>query len=175
MTDVATIPGPGVHDLTDDVTVQVRGSTPARVDAADQALVAPYNWRAQPRANGKVYVVATWANTTLYMHRLILGAPSGADVDHINNDGLDNRRANLRLASRSQNLANTRKRAGTYTSQFKGVYRARRKWAASIKVNQVRKSLGEYHSEEDAARAYDAAARAAWGPFARLNFPEDAS
>lgn len=168
---------PGVYELTDEecVLVQVRGSSPARVDAADQALVAPYHWRALPRPNGKVYVVATWADTTLYMHRLILNAPSGADVDHVNNDGLDNRRVNLRLASRSQNLANTRKRAGAFTSQFKGVYRARRKWAASIKVNQVRRHLGEYHSEERAARAYDAAAKAAWGPFARLNFPGEDS
>jgi hypothetical protein len=109
------------------------------------------------------------------MHRTILGAPQGHMVDHINRDGLDNRRINLRAATRAQNACNAIKRHSIRsTSQFKGVHwdKARSRWAAQIKKLGKVTNIGRFISEEDAARAYDTAAKKVYGEFARLNFPE---
>lgn len=105
------------------------------------------------------------------MHRLLVGAERGIEVDHKNRDGLDCRRENLRVATRSQNASNSPSIGGT--SKYKGVnwHRARGKWAAYIKHNMVRKYLGLFLSEQDAACAYDAAAIRMHGEFAYLNFP----
>jgi hypothetical protein len=92
-------------------------------------------------------------------------------VDHINHDTLDNRRANLRVATRSQNLYKTQKTHGPTTSRHKGVRQIRStlKWEASIKVDGKQRFLGTYNLEEDAARAYNAAARELRGEYAFLN------
>ena len=105
---------------------------------------------------------------TVMLHRFILDAPSGMMVDHLNHDGLDNRRCNLRLATRSENLANHRKGRGT-SSRFLGVYwhKLGRKWAAGCSGAH----LGMFANEVDAALAYDRAASRAFGAFASLNFP----
>ena len=105
------------------------------------------------------------------LHRLIMDAPKGVLVDHRNGDSLDNRRANLRLATRAQNCCNVRKRKNT-SSRFKGVsFRKNRgKWAAYIGVAGKRISLGYFDSEIEAAKAYDEAAKKYRGEFARLNF-----
>jgi len=105
------------------------------------------------------------------MHRLILNYPEGVDIDHINNDILDNRRTNLRFASISQNLANSPGHRDSI-SRFKGVtwYSKCRKWVARICWNQTKIYLGSYDSEEDAAQAYDMAATFYFKEFARLNF-----
>jgi hypothetical protein len=104
------------------------------------------------------------------MHRMILGAPDGMDVDHINGDPLDNRRENLRLASRSQNIANAKGHADA-ASRFKGVSWHRRNcaWEARICVRGVKRRIGTFKDEIEAARAYDRAAQAAFGEFARVN------
>jgi hypothetical protein len=105
------------------------------------------------------------------LHRLIMDAPDGVLVDHINGDGLDNRRANLRLATHSQNQWNKRKMENT-TSRFVGVsFRENRgKWTAYIGVAGKRIWLGNFDSEIEAARVYDEAAKKYRGEFARLNF-----
>jgi hypothetical protein len=146
----------------------------ALIDADDLALVSPYRWRvlenARPgRINGPY--AATGHNAVL-MHNLILGVKG---VDHINHDGLDNRRVNLRPATRSQNNHNERSRTGSI-SRFKGVTfdgRWRGRWQAQIAIDGRRPSLGYFATEEEAARAYDAAAFAAWGEYAWLNFPDE--
>jgi len=109
--------------------------------------------------------------TALLMHRLILNTQPGQGVDHVNGDGLDNRHVNLRLATKAQNQANTAKRPG-YTSCYKGVYWDSRRglWYAHIKLDQRTHFLGRFDSEEDAAGAYDVAARMYFGEFARTNF-----
>lgn len=106
------------------------------------------------------------------MHREIMNAPDGVEIDHENGDGLDNQKENLRSATHRQNLCNRRKQSGT-SSQFKGVswYAAGKKWSAYIKTNQSKLHLGYFSDETAAARAYDAAAEKHFGPFARLNFP----
>jgi hypothetical protein len=106
------------------------------------------------------------------MHRRILCPPDGLLTDHRNGDGLDNRRGNLRAATQAQNHANRRKTVGT--SKYLGVNWAppEGKWRAVICTNRRAKFLGLFHDEDDAARAYDRAAREIHGEFARLNFPD---
>jgi hypothetical protein len=110
------------------------------------------------------------------LHRLLLNAPPELQVDHINGDGLDNRRSNLRLATGSQNQGNSRKRRDGVTSQYRGVSWNKRagKWQALLRREGKLQYLGYFSDEEAAARAYDAAALEQWGSFARLNFPERA-
>jgi hypothetical protein len=107
----------------------------------------------------------------VYLHRLIISVPEGFLVDHINGDSLDNRRANLRPATRSQNQCNKRKRKNT-SSQFKGVcfHKQNRKWTAYFDVAGKRIYLGSFDSEIAAAKVYDEAAKKYHGEFARLNF-----
>lgn len=106
------------------------------------------------------------------MHRLIMAAPKGVEVDHVNGDGLDNRRANLRLVTRSQNAKNLPAQEGR-ASPFKGVMirkgRNGVRFLAAIQQDRERLKIGTYASEHEAARAYDAAARLFHGAFARTN------
>lgn len=93
-------------------------------------------------------------------------------VDHVNGDGLDNRRSNLRQATPAQNACN-RGLSSNNTSGFKGVYRSRGgRWLAQIQFKKKLTFLGSHETREEAARAYDAAARELHGEFARLNFPD---
>lgn len=145
------------------------------VDDANVVMLSDYRWHIVPMPR-TAYASARGMNgSTLYMHRLIMDAPKGMQVDHINRDGLDNRRANLRLATKSQNQANEGPRGGS--SRYRGVYRITRgnrtkPWRAQVKYLGHRKGLGDYATEEEAARAYDAFALAAWGEFASLNNPD---
>lgn len=146
----------------------------ALIDECDAGRVLPLRWFAA-RARDAFYAhradYASGKHVTVRMHRFILEAPPGVFVDHINGDTLDNRRANLRLCSASENARNQKPRRGT--SRFRGVSfnsRARR-WAAVICAGRNH-FLGLFTEEEEAARAYDAAAKNLHGAFARLNFPE---
>jgi hypothetical protein len=105
------------------------------------------------------------------MHREILDADVGVEIDHINRDRLDNRKINLRVCSRSENRCNCGIRSDN-TSGFKGVYWHKRmgKWRAVVHKNNKEISLGYYSSPEDAAYAYDLGAKKYHGKFAVLNF-----
>lgn len=152
--------------------VPVRGSSrPAIVDEADYARVSRYSWRMA--GGGRRYPTASIGNRSVGMHRLITGAPEGKVVDHADHDTLNNRRANLRVCSSSDNLANQRKPDVESSSAFKGVSwsRQRRKWKGKIVVRGAQLHLGYFESETDAARAYDAAALEHFGQFALVNFP----
>ncbi len=145
-------------------------------DCATRSLLAQHEWKvyehAKPGAPSRPYAVAH-VGRTIYLHRLVMAAPEGVEVDHVNGNPLDNRRANLRLATRSQNAANRPSYRGS--SRFKGVCRANTqspRWRAWILFEGKSRYLGSYHSEDEAARAYDAAAYEQWGEFAHLNFPE---
>ncbi len=107
------------------------------------------------------------------MHRIILGiTDTSVHVDHINGCCTDNRRQNLRLVSRTQNMMNRHVKRGR-SSGFKGVYLHKHsgRWRASIGLDGKKIHLGGYATPDEAARCYDAAARQHFGAFARLNFP----
>jgi hypothetical protein len=108
-----------------------------------------------------------------FLHRLIMGAPKGVEVDHINGEGRDNRRSNLRLCTHAENGRNSVSRTGK--SQYKGVYfdSRRGRWIARIRKDRKYHWLGSFHNEEDAARAYNLAAPKLHGEFARPNAIEE--
>ena len=137
------------------------------VDDADAQLVSRRRWHAIP-ARSTFYAQAGDDTSTL-LHRWLLDVAPGVLVDHINRNGLDNRRANLRLATTSQNHAN-RPAPSNNTSGYKGVSRARSgRWVAYITVDYRRTFLGTFDTAWRAAQAYNAAALEAWGEFALLN------
>lgn len=141
----------------------------ALVDDEDYERVAAFgSWSgARYSRSGLFYASRASSGTTIYMHRFILSASKGEEVDHRNHDGLDNRRSNLRLATKSQNHGNERKTDLPTTSRFKGVSASLKKgWRAQIMVNGLNRHIGYFVSENDAAAAYAEAARAAFGEFA---------
>lgn len=150
----------------------------AKVDADAAEDLWGRKWRANLHSHG-AYAVTQDGQQTTFLHHLVLGHPKkGMVVDHINGDGLDNRRCNLRFCSQSQNLMNSRPQvlhdASAFygiqkTSSYKGVSRHKKRWRAYIKFDGVQKHLGLYESEEAAARAYNVAAKELFGEFARLN------
>jgi hypothetical protein len=153
------------------------------IDTSDYDLVREYRWRAYKGGErGKTYYAATTipradgTRYTLRMHSLLL--PEAREVDHKLSsgqscDGLDNRRCNLRAATRSQNNANKSKRRNA-SSRFLGVTwnKSKGKFQAQIRVARNGIHLGTFDNEFEAARAFDAASRKHFGEFSRLNFPD---
>lgn len=140
------------------------------VDDCDAALVTnkPY----VITGTYSKYVAVCFRGKKQRLSRLIMRPEDGLVVDHINGNPLDNRRANLRVCTVQQNNWNRKRRPGG-RSRFKGVTRGTSGWIAFIAPNGSQKHLGTFATEEDAARAYDAAAAEAYGQFACLNFPND--
>jgi hypothetical protein len=157
-------------------TIELTQGKVALVDDADWLMVNQHEWRARRSKHERTwYALANGhpkdgRRTTIYMHRLITGALPAIHVDHINGNGLDNRRANLRLCEPAANGRNRRKNRNG-SSQFKGVNRRKDmgRWRASIGVNGKRLHLGTFGTEDEAASAYDRAAVEHFGDFARLN------
>ena len=151
----------------------------AIVDPADYDRLKKYEWSTKkgdksfyarrhiPGGRGK-------KERLVYIHQEITKVPKGMVVDHVNHDGMDNRRANLRAATRAQNMHNRRKRAKCGSSRYKGVSwrKGTRKWAARIGIDSKSIYLGSFEHEIEAARAYDEAAKIHHGEFACLNVPE---
>jgi hypothetical protein len=148
----------------------------AIVDDQDFDLVSSIRW--YPMSNRRGYGKTTYAynpNKSVIMHRLIAGAKDGQFVDHIDGNGLNNVRDNLRVCTRSQNSANCEKRK-TNCCGFKGVTIDKRskknKYQATITCSGEICYLGVFPTAEAAARAYDAKARELFGEFARCNFED---
>lgn len=141
------------------------------VDDEDYGWLSEHKWSAGQTIWGQWYAHRRSNKHFVKMHRIILNAPDGLQVDHINGDGLDNRRSNLRLATSCQNNQNRRSILVGTTSKFKGVsWHPHGRWQARIRSGIKTYYLGSYDNEEAAARAYDVKARELFGEFARTNF-----
>jgi hypothetical protein len=143
------------------------------IDDEDWELVAPFRWSLIHEGNRvSWHVVARWPDGPtkfIKMHRLILGLPPERPfVDHVDCDGLNNRRSNLRIATRQQNSSN-RDCLGN-KSGFKGVFQNGKSWTARIRFNKRLINLGTFPDPTDAARRYDIEAMRLFGEFARPNF-----
>jgi hypothetical protein len=145
----------------------------AIIDPEDFQKLARYDWYLNQR-KGMCYAVTINSGIILNMHRVVTNTPKGKIVDHRNHDGLDNRKANLRIAEYWQNCCNKRINRKDKTSKYKGVGFNKRlkRWQANIHYKRNRIYLGLFENEVDAAMAYDTAAKIYHGEFAVLNFPE---
>jgi hypothetical protein len=144
----------------------------ATVDAIDHEWLSQWKWHYHSAGYAARTKKFRRKKTQIYMHRLIMESPAGMRTDHRNGNGLDNRRQNLRITTASGNNCNRRVIVGKST--FKGVAWDKQtgKWRASVQINHRIIHLGRFYAEEDAAQAYDTAARIYHGEFAVLNFPE---
>lgn len=143
----------------------------AIVDDSDYDWLNQWKWTFLVGGYAYRHDYSTGDRVTVFMHRLIIGAPHRKQVDHVNGNGLDNRRCNLRLATPAENGRNSRTRRRGKTSKYKGVcwHKATNTWRSYITYNGKQHSLGYYHRESDAAIAYNEAAIRNFGDFARLN------
>lgn len=139
----------------------------AKVDDEDFAYLKHTKWR----EHSKGYACGYVDGKIVYMHRFIMKTKAGYSTDHINRDKLDNRKANLRICSDAENKANSKIRSNN-KSGYKGVHIEKRtnRWCAQIGKNNKITHLGTFDSPEEAAMAYDIAAKRIHGEFANLNF-----
>lgn len=116
------------------------------------------------------YAIKKHDGRNTLMHRLIIGAKKGEIVDHINGDGLDNRKCNLRICLHKENLRN-RSAQKNSKSGVKGVCKpkGRNKWRVQIKINGKIKNIGNFYELNDAIKCYNSAATKHYGEFAKLN------
>ena len=142
----------------------------ATVDAADYKKLCRYKWYAC-RHGSTIYATCRKNGKAVYMHRMIMRPRKGYVVDHIDGNGLNNRRCNLRVCTHQQNQANRGPCGGS--SRYVGVYRKGDKWVATIKYRGEHFYLGIFDDEVEAAKARDRKAYELHGPYAYLNFPED--
>jgi hypothetical protein len=165
------IPGPGGS-----VLVPLTRGKFAVIDVEDADLVLAYNWSAK-FVEGKWYARRNLPRDqrpgTILMHRFILGTPPRMLTDHVDGDGLNNRRGNLRIATPAQNNANQRLHR-TNTSGYKGVVWSKElgRWHVRVGAGGRRVHVGYFETRDEAARAYDRVAREIYGEFARPNLPD---
>ncbi len=151
----------------------------AIVDPEDYHRLIEYKWYAHKGTN-TYYAVRSLTNgkyrkrKNQYMHHLVIDIPPGRFCDHLNHNGLDNRKANLRLATHTQNVWHRRKFKSPSRSKYKGLtWRKKEKsWHVRITVNGSRLFIGSFKDEVEAACAYDRAAKILHGQFATLNSPD---
>ena len=145
----------------------------ALVDDEDYGFLSRYTWHChiQPNSETKYAVARMWINgrrTNVQMHRMIM-SHTKEHTDHVDRNGLNNQRFNIRPASRIENGRN--RKLQKHSAKYKGVhfFKATGAWTASIRINTVKKHLGYFHTPEAAALAYDAAALKYFGEFARTD------
>lgn len=151
--------------------IYIGGSTNGtlKVDDIDYAQLSQYNWSVIIK-NGIEYAQSRTLGSLVYAHTLIINPLEGRVVDHIDGDGLNCTRLNLRQATKSQNAANVGLKKNN-TSGYKGVTWNKRlgKWTAQLMVNRINYNLGTFIEVTEAAAAYNLAAMRHFGEFAKLN------
>jgi hypothetical protein len=145
----------------------------AIADAEDYERISRHRW-CLSRSGKRLYAQRRSRGRTIRMHQFIMKPPGGMLVDHINGNGLDNRRCNLRICSRLENSRNRRVNPNTVTG-YKGLYRSRRtgRYYAQIFFEGHCHRIGSFDTAVEAARAYDRRAIECFGPFACLNLPQE--
>jgi AP2 domain/HNH endonuclease len=156
--------------------IRIRAGHPFLIDAEDWLRISGYKWSVSSDGRNSRYVSTRIKGKKIYLHRVLLEAPHDQKVDHRNGNPLDNRKANLRLATHQQNMFNCGKRS-TYkgkptASTFKGVTwdKSCGRYRARIKKNGIYHYLGHFDDPRKAALAYDHAALDMFGEFAWTNF-----
>lgn len=139
------------------------------VDPERVGELSKFKWRRGTGGYVVAYRSGPRGQPVLRLHRVIMRARDGVEVDHKHGDKLDNRLNSLRIATSSQNSANAPKREGMFSSKFKGVDRHVGAWRAAIRINGKKRHLGRFQDEVEAAKSYNAAALEHYGEFARLN------
>lgn len=151
------------------------------VDDEDYDYLNQWKWYAYYAKKRDIWYVMRSGSRSIkprrmiLMHRVIMQAVKGEEIDHEDHNGLNNQRYNLRKATRLQNSRN-RKKQNNNTSGFKGVSfrtdNSNRPWVSYISDNHKLIHLGSYATAIEAAMAYDQAAKLYFGEFAKLNFSE---
>lgn len=141
----------------------------AIVDEEDYEMLMKYNWTVTNSPTNHTNYAS--GGRKMKMHRFIMNAPEDKLVDHINRNGLDNRKANLRFCTKQGNSANSFSENPSKSSKYKGVCweKYTRKWAARIRKDGRSITIGRFLVEKDAAFAYNTLAKEAFGEFAYLN------
>lgn len=142
------------------------------LDDQDYLWASEYRWMGRPYHSGwRVCREESRTGKTIYLHREITKAPTGLEVDHVDGNGLNNTRTNLRVCTHSENGKNRRVNQNS-KSGYKGVVWREHagKWQANITVDKKRIYLGYHDTPEQAAQAYDLASKQYHGDFAHLNF-----
>ena len=157
-----------IHDNV--VEVKLTRGLVTIVDVEDLEFVSQWNW-CSTRGRNTDYVCRK--KRKIWLHRVLLNAPAGMHVDHVNGNGLDNRRANIRLCTSGENRRNAQKQK-VGSSIFKGVRKHkdgyRSPWQARIFIDKKR-CAKSFPTEIEAALWYDEMAKEHFGEFANLNFP----
>lgn len=142
------------------------------VDEEDYPLLSRYKWH--PNGKSKTYAVTNsnvFGDKNVLMHRLIMHPARNQVVDHVNGNGLDNRKQNLRCCTINENMWNVRSKN---KHGYKGVFKRKNgTWSANIRHNGTRIYVGTFPSAKDAALAYDELAHRYFGEYALLNFPNE--
>lgn len=155
-------------------TIRLTRNKFALVDDQDFNWLNEFNWYAHKGKSPGLWYVSRGVNkpkrTTISMHRLILDVPQGVDIDHIDRNGLNNQRNNLRVATKIQNAGNQRKIVGA-SSRYKGVtwHKRDNRWQAQLQTKKRMLFLGTFTIEQEAALAYDEAAMKYFGAYAYTN------
>ena len=151
----------------------------AKIDDEDHERINKHKWCAlkSPRGFYAIRMMSSLetknnggVRNIVRMHRFIMDTPKGMDTDHIDGNGLNNQRKNLRIATRSQNAINVPTRRDN-TSGIKGVvwYKQTKRWRAQINIGKKRTHLGFFIDKTEAIKAYNEAAKKHFGDFASLN------
>lgn len=152
--------------------IQLNKGKFAIVDDADFQYLNQWKWQALIAKSGNVYAQRTYLGKEgkrchEYMHRVLMPVKATDVIDHIDHDGLNNQRANLRICTQSQNLMNTKKVRGGL--RYKGVYSDRGRYVARLVINGKQKRVGSFGTMEEAAHCYNKYALEVYGDFAYLN------